>query len=54
MAITLNTIMKKSDWVKLGILIVVGAIAITILYGEYKKTSDAYNSAIMDVMQEAK
>lgn len=54
MAITFNRIMKKSDWIKLCVLIVVGVSAITFLYGEYQKTNDAYNNAIMDAMQEAR
>jgi len=39
MPIQFNNVMRKNDWIKLGIILVVGISAIILLYSEYKKTS---------------
>lgn len=43
MSVKLSYVVKKSDWLKLSILILVGAIAISTLYVEYQKTSSEYD-----------
>ncbi len=46
MSIRISYVMKKSDWIKLVILILVGGIAISGLYREYKKTNEEFNNTI--------
>ena len=46
--------MQKSDWIKLGIILVVGISAIILLYSEYKKTSNELEKTMSSFTTEAK
>ncbi len=54
MPIRISYVMRKSDWIKLAILIVVGAVAITGLYREYLKTNQEFNNAIASIQIEGR
>ncbi len=54
MSIRISYVMKKSDWVKLAILIVVGAVAITGLYREYLKTNQEFDNAVASLQTEGR
>lgn len=46
MPLKLSYVMRKGDWVKLGVLLVVGIIAISSLYREYQKTTAEYEKTM--------
>lgn len=46
MAIKFSYIINKSDWIKLSILLIVGAVSISVLFMEYQKTVDEYERVI--------
>lgn len=53
MSIKLSLVMTRGDWIKLGILLVVGAVSISILLKEYQKTNTIYNDAYSQAVTSA-